>query len=215
MILTNLRVVEEGHTGLICPTCDSAMTEAAWEKQITKAGYRMTCSACGVSTVRWMGQLQNYTPDNAEIGVTAESEKFLDVETARTSTWFHATARENWFEGINSKDGLLVHIGMKSTAEARISQLLHREGGDYYLWEIRLKETAQVNSDILDDKNEWPELVGDHFNDDYAGYSDDYEATRYVNRWETPGALSLLIQAGALEVVGMTEGKIAPLKTSH
>lgn len=212
MILTNLRVVEEGHTGLICPTCDSAMTEAAWEKQINKAGLRMTCSACGVSTVRWLGQLKNYTPDNAEIGVTAESEKFLDAETSRTSTWFHATTRENWFEGINESEDLLVHVGMKSTAEARIAQLLREDGGDYYLWEIRLKETAQVNGAILDDKNEWPSRIGDHFNDDYAGYSSDYEATRYVNRWETPGALSLLVQAGALEVVEMVKEKIAPPK---
>lgn len=212
MILTNLRVVEEGRTGLICPNCDDAMTEAAWEKQIDKAGYKMACSSCGTSVVRWLGQLQNYTPDTANIGVTSESEKFLDVETARTSTWFHATVRENWFEGINKKDGLLVHVGMESTAQARISQLLYREGGEYYMWEIRLKETAQVNADILDDKNEWPELVGDHFNDDYKGYSDDFEATRYVNRWETPGALSLLVQAGALEVVGMTKGKIKAQK---
>lgn len=204
MILTDIRVVGKGQTGLICPECKEPMTEKEWENQREDAAMGMECMNCHQIDFYDDGELYEFTPRTATIGAIAASKRFLKEGAVPKKTWFHATTRENWFEDINSEvEPLIVHIGLKSTAMARASDILATSGGTYYLWEVRLAKTAKVNPNILDDNNHWPIFVGE-MDDKYDGYSDDYEVTRYLNRWETPGALSLLVQAGALEVVRMT-----------
>lgn len=194
MILTGIPVVRKGQTGLICPECKAPMSESVWKK-VTHADMGMKCSNCP----------NKFTPNSAIIGATAASKRFLKERGVRTKTWFHATVNENWFEAINAEaNPLLVHVGLESTAHARGVDILDYAGGTYYLWEVRLSKSAQVNPNILDDNNRWPLFVGEELDAKYAGYSDDYAVTRYLNRWETPGALSLLVQAGVLEVVRMT-----------
>ena len=198
MILTDFKVAASKNIGLVCPNCEVEVSRKEWAATMTDYS---VCAHCNTT----------FSPDECELRVESGSTPALDAETARDLTWFHGTAVEDWSQEIltvfdQEEDGdednvLLVHIGTYSAAMERIAaDRPYSKGKPYYLYELRLTAEASVSDFIADDENNWPDSLFEAESGEFAGVN----AVRYLNRWETPGSISLLVAANVLEVVGVT-----------
>lgn len=138
--------------------------------------------------------------DNAPEGV-------LSIKEVRNRKWYHATTREDWFNGINTPDGQgrqpLVHLGSREAALDRATQMSkHKPGEQWVIYEIDIAPEADIHQDVAGDDNGYaPYYAGDEkMVDNYT------EVTRYVNEFEDKGNVSLLANPSALQL-----SKVEPL----
>lgn len=121
--------------------------------------------------------------------------KFLTDEVVRESYWYHATDAEDWMGALLNNEEAnipLVHIGTEETA---IEVILDKYTNSPYpisVYRIKLKETAVLHQDVFYDANEWPETLKD--------VRPEGSVYRYVNRWESAGSISLLVDPRELEI---------------
>lgn len=123
---------------------------------------------------------------------------YFDEETVRTTTWYHATDREDWFDSITQAQGKvpLVHLGDEAAAMDRATQRAARLGGNWKVYEITLAEDADIHPEVNGDDNGYaPYMAGDE--DMVDNYS---TVTRYVNEFENPGSISLLVNPKAMRL---------------
>ena len=216
-ILLDYDVAPADMVGLICPNtnCGKHMTRREWgtKRDLAAYGDLITCQHCENDADN---TFREFTPDNCKVDVESRSAELIEDSAARTTVWYHATTRENWDKNIlvrNPREGdLYVHLGTKSAAIERIHDSLDHKGGEFYLYEVTLMEDTNLASHILSDDNVWPT----HTNSDER-YADSWEpvdwkneiqvhdAVRYLNRWETPGSVSMLARASKIQVVGVTQ----------
>ena len=193
MILTDLKVASPENTGLVCCYCDLPISRDGWAKTLTEAP---TCDKCQ----------RLIDPSDCEVEVESGSAAFLDKEAVQKVTWFHGTTLQEWDQKILAahdakKEVLLVHIGTRDAAEERIvtEKVNSCEPQDYYLYELKLKPEFTVSDCIIADRNNWPTTTAFKGQEDFEGDL----VTRYLNCWESPGSISLLIAADAFEVVSV------------
>jgi len=137
-------------------------------------------------------------------------ERFFEKEAVLESEWYHYTAHgadwEAFLEPGNPK-AKLVHLGSKESALDRKSHTrLARSGSEELrLYRVRLKPGAVVAENILQD---------DPFNAKSAPLVSEGGVqkgilmggvTRYLNAYEDPGSMSLMVNPELIEIVDMTE----------
>lgn len=139
-----------------------------------------------------------------QVTVCPKSVHLLDETEARSMVWYHATNVADWHEkvstGYEMEDGEFVfaHIGTKEAARdiATSKYFRYDKKAEVYLYQITLKETATLASYIADDETVWSDF---EIADKTSLAAAKADAVRYLNRWEAPGSISLLVNASMLE----------------
>lgn len=150
--------------------------------------------------------------DSLDVLVDDGSKIFLQRKSVLTAEWFHYTMVENWLDEVRAA-GVWVHVGtMKSVRALRRHRMDYKGGGSAgrYVHTLRLSK-AVVDPGVAVDRNWWPEKTTDRrvrvvqdVDERGAKYRDlapKVNVVRYLNRWEAPGNISLLVDPQALEVV--------------
>lgn len=191
--ITDLTVAPEGMSALRCAVCQEFITLA--QETMLETAQSTPCLDCGEEMYRY----------EMECAIRTQDAPILDARVAKATTWYHATTRTHWMKDLLSgKDIPWVHIGSLEAARDRA-----RVGGtgeivkDHFLYRLRLKPEATINPHIFRDENDWPDHVGQTGLgwDSRMNYAN---ANRYLNTFEAPGSISLLIDPRVLEITGKT-----------
>lgn len=126
----------------------------------------------------------------------------LDVATVKEYFWFHCTAQPNWLEKVQDAD-IWVHIGLVETASV-IADNYEKYGMPSVMHKIVLNDDIRIHPELFEDHNEWPHEVGEARNDPAFSQYHKWDAFRYINSYETPGFISLLVKPEMLMVLETT-----------
>lgn len=179
----------QGKAALMCQCGEFATYEQ--EDQAVREHFYL-CSSCGKHV--FLGR---------HSGIKEDALTFYDTDVTLNSHWYHATASEDWFNAITNANPLpMVHIGTKFAAESRArvmrDSIPHR-GKQWWIYQLSIKPGTDIAPLVLDD-----------FNGDAPETSDQAEqhllyaengVTRYLNRYESVGSISLLANPHCLVVV--------------
>lgn len=107
--------------------------------------------------------------------------------------WFHATQVPDWYHAVVSA-GVSVHVGeYEASRDIALAEWYKNDEADpFWLYEVEVDPSAPVASRVYRDMN----------SDDVFRQG---MVCRYVNRWESPGCLSLYLPARFLKVVSICE----------
>ena len=138
-----------------------------------------------------------------ECDIRHSSAQFLETENIKNAVWYHATSDMDWITNITNRDFSqtpMVHVGTKETAYEVLYQK-YRNAWDKWgdpaaVYTLRLKDGISISDEMHEDTNMWPDYVYENDGGDHA--------YPYVNIYEFPGAVSLLIDPRYLEVVEVT-----------
>lgn len=85
----------------------------------------------------------------------------------------------------------IVHVGSRYSAEQRAAHM-----GTYdNLFKLRISPEATIDPEIWEDQEDsWEVAMVDY----------EYDVTRYVNMWESPGSISLLVKPTVIDLVSQT-----------
>ena len=189
--------IEAGYSKHFCPECNRHLTEGEYK----------TFYGCN--------QYHNKT----ELLVVPSSHHLLNADNAKDVVWYHSTNIVNWLDvlqsakaseyfGTEEGDVPFVHVGTRGAAMQRAVELyagvedLYFEADETingaFMYAVRLKEDAVISQHISADTNDWPFYVEEETKDKMGG-----DALRYVNRWESTGSVSMLIDPQMLELVSV------------
>lgn len=155
--------------------------------------------------------------NEGSITVIPESSSLLQAEVARDTIWFHTTYVENWFEKVSTgqvmeeqrEDGdfLYVHVGSENAALDNahykyFDGYSHSDEPTVMLYQVKLKADAVLSPRVVNDDETWRDFdsVVEGSKEAIGG-----DAVRYLNRWESPGSISLLVDARQLELVSVQQ----------
>lgn len=171
-----------GLSALSCQTCGVHLSGMEEDTILT---YYSVSASCGHEVIA----------SEARLAVRPDYEKFLNVRgLLEEPKWYHATMMSDWENRIlDPVHEILVHIGSEESALDRA-----RYAGGKYMNVIKLKDDAHISPYVVDDQNLWPDEMRETRLPEWGNFS---EVTRYVNRYEVPGSVSLLVAASALDVV--------------
>lgn len=198
-----LEAADPGMSGIKCGECHAPFTAEEYNKALGGANFdELQCTNCKEIT---------YSVDSFDVVVSPESIPMVEDENVRTATWFHATTVENWHEVVSGEGDpdmnwedhtgkgdttIMVHIGSKAAAEDRARVDFYDE--EWFLHEITLNDGVEIAPVIMpDEETKVPERA-------YQCEGRDYSAagvTRYLNAYESPGSISLLVNPHAITVV--------------
>jgi hypothetical protein len=213
MSVQELQIAEPGKSGLVCPRCRYNLTHSEATAPVA------ACPSC-----------KRRTPghDSYNLRVIAEQASFLDAENIRTTRWFHATDVENWHETVTAIDAseevrsfqgdeefvpgdysLMVHLGTVDAALHRALDVIacgadNAAARTWYIHEIVLNEDADIAPTICEDDNDVAPYYAIDCGDNNIFGTTGYSATgitRYLNRYEAPGSISLLAHPKSFHVV--------------
>lgn len=178
---------------ILCKGCGNVHTQRMADEFSYSTGFKTgyLCLECGLSVEM----------ANVVVPVLPSSEKFLDLEVCKSSTWYHYTEMNSWpelieFPGLQYEHrNFYAHVGtLKSALDRRMSL----GAGEFTNWqgkifEVRVRTEARWCPDLLEDS-------GDLHREECS--ESDWEVLRYLNRYENPGSVSLAVCNTAIEVVG-------------
>lgn len=190
------KAVKANLSSFACEECGTHASRAEEERAIThglaETIYCMSCESI------------------QEIAVTVEpkSVHLLNESNAKTQIWYHATNVEDWFTkvttGYKMLDGefIYAHVGTEEAARdiAKAKYFDYGVSEEVYLYQVTLCEETSVADYISDDEMIWDGFDVAHEESIEAAGAD---AVRYLNRWEAPGSISLLVNASMLEFVAV------------
>lgn len=178
-----------------CPRCETLLT-VAQTISVQKWWPNVKCRECN-------NLLDIYS---VKVDLLPSCERFLTDETVLKTQWHHSTYRKDWHNDVlNSPEYPIVHLGTYQAAEARARDIQDRPVWEMkYRFVVRLKKDATIDPEVLEDVDEW--------DDSAALYN--YDVTRYVNRFESPGSVSLLAKPDAFTVIRVFE-KERELQDEH
>lgn len=107
----------------------------------------------------------------------------------RQALWWHATTQPNWLREVKDA-GVWVHVGAWRASKMIMRQ---RRQGAYDLYKLRI--VGGTVGDVVNDNNNFPYML----HDDLTMTSDTLYP--YINRYESPGSVSLLINPEHLEII--------------
>lgn len=193
-IPSNRKKMDPSHFGaglsaLRCPRCKQHIDEQEESDILT---YYEITHICG----------NLLKAEDADLTVRPDYQKYMNLRSTRQEIfWYHASDLPDWERKITQyADPLMVHIGSEHSALDRA-----RYVGANYLYKLQLKKEFTISPTIVDDYNYWPDHLsetrypGENYN--FSQFSD---ITRYVNRYEIPGSISLLARADAVAVSSCT-----------
>lgn len=176
-----------------CMECDSYITSEQ-EDYIFRARSieDEECHNCGFD-------LQE---DTVIADIHPTSEHLLDIATAKDAFWFHATNRSDWmgdlleFKDVDEDSVPLVHVGTLDAAMSIMADKYSRSNDLTYLYRVRLAPSAIIDNVLYEDENFWPDRTSE--------IDCDSKAFRYVNRWESTGSISMIVDPEFLIVDRVT-----------
>lgn len=194
----------EAQSAFVCLGCDEPLSKT-WERMLTKGfdSYQCVCE-------------EESMVDELDVHVLPSSFQFLDAGITRETVWYHSTKVENWAEEVSklrptficgSNEMLSVpyiHVGTLDAAMARFEDTNSESG---WLYEIRIKDEAVLAGEVYEDRNDWEQWVRTGFFEGVLEDKKQCDVLRYVNRWESVGSISLIMDPRFMEVV-----KVSPLK---
>lgn len=201
MLLTEAALIMKsaGDTSVFaCPSCFSILS-AEDAKFIIDGELHddlnvVECDDCG----------DVFTADTMEVNVAPDSERLLDAGHAKASEWFHISDSANWLDEVTGDDDFVpyIHAG---TLQSALDRYEAHKGKTAYLYKFNLADTTTIDSTIYDDRNAWPEEVGFPctLTDERTGEAVD--CLRYLNRWEDPGSISILLDPRIIVDISMME----------
>lgn len=170
----------------------------------------LACATCGTfypenidgasinSFTRCQGCNGRNQVETVTCAIKPESVDMLRDENVRDTIWYHASVRKNWKADLaRSSVKPVIHLGSKESALERAS---HVGDDEMFLYEIRLKTGVPISPYLeLDDTDSQPMTV-EKMADNERMEGDG--VTRYLNRYEDCGSISLMANPDAFEVVG-------------
>lgn len=194
-----INVAEPGTSGKRCMDCSEYLPASlvAEVDSFDNYGKTFNCPSC-TSIIDWSVGFVPYT-----VEVTPEdAEQLISKEAVKNQSWFHATTVPNWGEEIMDA-GVYIHAGSETAAKERVKAVQHyTPSSEYYIYELRLKNSTKVADDIYYDDNDWPEVINPTAGPKRDAI-DKTKVNRYVNVWESAGTVSLLSDPRLFEIVGM------------
>jgi hypothetical protein len=196
---TMWQIAPESKTGYGCPECGVFFSE---EERIHHESRENNgeCYSCGTF----------FMNTDSDVAVLPSAIKFFDKDTVRQEKWYHATASNDWHERVKEgrEDGndndtpAIVHLGTLDAALARAKWMTEFEmPSEKLTWtihEVVLDPDLPIADEVISDDDFEPRNVA------AARINPRYEAegaTRYVNRYEEVGSISLAINAAKLTVI--------------
>lgn len=171
-----------GLSGLACPTCKRHLTPD--EENLLLQKYRLmeADSDCGHSM----------EAEDTRLTILERYQHMMSLKKCYEEPyWYHATTTVDWPRG-----RFLAHIGSKESALDRARCMKYDR-----LYRLEIDISAEWSPHIVADDNFWPtdpERKNDRETELFR------DVTRYVNRYEIPGSVSLLADTLYLKVVDYT-----------
>lgn len=189
-----LTVAEAGQdTSQRCYKCKTYVSKKYLDKLANK--YDTPCMSCGEPL-----DLIKRTPFIVEAH-PQEAKMLLQDETLKQVSWYHVSKYgDDWVSDLK-ESRTLTHVGSKQAAIDRMS-ILVAEGtvGPFYVHEVKLKPSVKVNPNTYKD-----DIAGEMTSDYKPNSKHDYrgdEVNRYVNFYEDPGSVSLMLSSQLFDLVG-------------
>lgn len=201
-------MVKDQTSAFACPACFSAVSKEQEAELLdggeTDALNYVECKPCG----------EFFNADEAEVQLQSETVPLLEIPTVYDTEWFHISNSASWIEDITQDEGCIpfIHAGNKQSALDRYDGAY--KGKTAYLYKFKISSIASIGSVVYEDHNDWPYEV-DYpltLTDDVTG--DAIDGFRYVNRWEAPGFISLLLDPRLIVDVIMEEYSGEPVAVS-
>lgn len=177
------KLISDGYSIYSCRSCNASFSNVQVQK-FRVDFMNMVCSC---------GDKMNLV--DSAVSVLPESAHMLDIDEVKSSVWYHATESDNWLDAVKQLELIpYVHIGTRKAAMDRAKQIskrsLRRTGKNskIWLWQVTVDSNASIASSILDDEDDWLTAVTECSVKGLGG-----NAIRYVNRYESTGSVSLLI----------------------
>jgi hypothetical protein len=180
--------------------CLDCNTQFPKSDEYTTPGWKKRCEGC------------RELSEDGIVGHTLKpgEERFFEKEAVLESEWYHYTAQGDHWESFlapGNPKAKMIHLGSEDAALHRRSSTRGAIRGTEALrvYKVRLKQDAVVADNILQD---------DPFNDRTAPLVADggiqkgilmSGVTRYVNDYEDPGSMSLMVNPELIEIVDLTE----------
>lgn len=133
-----------------------------------------------------------------DVWVHPSSVELLDKETAQKTTWFHTTSIEHWEVKILEHEKRIpyVHAG---TLEAALDRFEHQKNSYGWVYELQLSDDCILADEVYEDHDRWDYSVQEGFTERDGIVK---HAIRYINRWESVGSISILLDPRRMKVVG-------------
>lgn len=192
---TDVLIRPRNHGAFYCKECGNSFNRRAFRRFTHSA----VCAVCETEQER----------DSAGIYVQSRSAKFINNPAlVLDANWYHGTTVMDWHNAVVKADAW-VHIGTEYASR----HIMGSSGGDLHT--VRIKPETHVSSIVLDDfatgwsywLNNWSEVeaadekYGIGYRIKYRGTNPFIEgANLYLNRYESPGSVSIFIPARFLEV---------------
>lgn len=202
MVLTRITprlMSEKAHqskaSAFACSKCGTHTTKEH-ETEIIRDGFPrdMECTVCG-------------TYEEIAVTVNPASAHLMNEPAARSMVWYHATHVEDWYrkvstgEKMEAGEFLFVHVGTEEAAlDIAITKYFQYNLKKVYMYKVTLKDSASLAGHIVDDDTFWEDF---EIADPTSLKAATADAVRYLNRWESPGSISMLVNASALELVSV------------
>jgi hypothetical protein len=174
------------------------------------------------STPKWEGHCHKcdteFTPDMIT-GWGAVHEKNLDFlenpEEVKKRVWYHATTRGDWEKNAEPTKGgediPYLHVGTLQAARDRI-KYAGGDANDWVIYEVEVNPETPVSPIVFGDDYNAPKTyqTAVALNQDSSGmdWNDPNYLTldvkRYVNQYETPGDISLIVHPGQFAILNKT-----------
>ena len=172
-------------SNLICPRCHYHLTKQD-EDAILYRWYSVDCKSCDLHMDAYMN-----VPD---VVLDRSCYSLKSVGTAKANTWWHYTSSsENWLNEVIDA-GVWVHIGTKESALAmkRIRYITDAQV-ETRMFRLKIDPSIIMSHVIYRDDNSWPVDLWDTEMVDQPRIGRGVSAIRYVNKYESPGQISLMI----------------------
>jgi len=183
-------IAPEGFSGGYCEHCGSFFTKEYLYKTNWHGIYN--CANCGEGSFA----------ESMPVGIEYDSQRFLDTQNVRDEIWYHSTVVADWEGGLKSTGRIpMVHLGTVEAASVRANftgNFFIDDGApQVYMYAVRVKGGALVSPRLLTDEND----EAPYFTDSDAGEYEMQGLTRYVNKFEAQGTISLIANPESFEVV--------------
>lgn len=167
-----------------CPYCDNRLTFE--EERIICCWDAVTCTVCRDDDNR-------LTIENLKVYVLWDSRQVAkNADLVFKAEWYHSTNKANWIDDVlNNPYGMygatttnppVIHVGSLEAAQDRAAH------EDYkYMYKVTFVQGTSVDSRLGEDITSFPQTMKE------LRHSTDSDILRYVNRWESPGSVSLLV----------------------
>lgn len=180
-----------GLSGLACEKCHKHFGDEQENDLLTE--YCTECEHCGAFV----------DAGNARLAILPRYQYLLNLTSARkVQYWYHATDSQTWPKPVKTKwfgDGkpFYAHIGSEESALDRARCMSYNT-----LYKVKINSKASWSPYVVDDDNYWPTQPHKNSEEENLLFDD---VTRYVNRYEIPGSMSLLVVSSMIEVVEVTK----------